>query len=621
MDQLRALCARKIGIRRRAEEGIIDDHVIGLLVSLQVGAALSYHEAKMVFTPLLLQLPFQLIHEEVLACDLRHLRVQLDDIHGDLRMAHEQVLGIGTAATSDHEGPPDDERLSVTISRIAWKGPLRLEGSVKGTVVFHNRLIPSASQIGCGFIGPTDLQDADLLPFAIFNGAKARDAAAGPIDMEIQCVSYKSYKRYTQTLYDTLSSKRHHNAEGFHERTPMKVLTINAGSSSLKYQLINLHGKHGQVLVRGAVENIGLPDSVHKFDRGFGELTKHAHFNNHKDALEMVIMRLTEEERGPLGSLDEIDAIGHRVVSGGEYFNESVVIDDDVIEKIDLCSELAPLHNPPALAAILASEELIPNVPHVAVFDTAFFTSLPPRAYVYPLPYEYYEQYKIRKYGAHGISHRYVSRRAAAMLGADVRDIRLITCHLGSGASIAAVDHGVAVDTTMGLTPLDGLMMGTRCGTIDPAVVTHIQERLGYSAAEVNEIMNKHSGLLGVSGISSDMRAVEQAAVSGNERAVLACELYAYFIKRYIGQYFAVMGGADAIVFTAGVGENSAYMREQCLAGLEPMGIVLDQRKNRLREGERFINEDRSRVKIMVIPTNEELMIARDVERLVTAAK
>ncbi len=397
----------------------------------------------------------------------------------------------------------------------------------------------------------------------------------------------------------------------------MKVLTINAGSSSLKYQLINLHGKHGQVLVRGAVENIGLPDSVHKFDRGFGELEKHGHFSNHKEALEVVINRLIEEERGPLASLDEIDAIGHRIVSGGEYFSESVVIDDDVIEKIDRCSELAPLHNPPALSAILACEELIPNVPHVAVFDTAFFTSLPPRAYVYPLPYEYYEQYKIRKYGAHGTSHRYVSRRAAAMLGADVRDLRLITCHLGNGASIAAIDHGVAVDTTMGLTPLDGLMMGTRCGTIDPAVVTHIQERLGYSAAEVNEIMNKKSGLLGVSGISSDMRVVEQAAVSGNERAILACEIYAYFIKRYIGQYFAVMGGADAIVFTAGVGQNSAYMREQCLAGLEPMGIVLDHRKNRMREGERFINEDRSRVKILVIPTNEELMIARDVESLV----
>ena len=236
---------------------------------------------------------------------------------------------------------------------------------------------------------------------------------------------------------------------------------------------------------------------------------------------------------------------------------------------------------------------------------------------MYPLPYEYYTDYKIRKYGAHGTSHRFIARHAAKMLGADVRDLRLITCHLGNGASIAAVDHGVAIDTTMGLTPLDGLMMGTRCGTIDPAVVTRIQTLLGYTPDQMNEIMNKKSGLLGVSGISSDLRTVEEAALAGNERAVLALELYAYFIKRYIGQYFAVMGGADAIVFTAGVGENSEYMREKCLAGLEPLGIVLDARRNRLRAGERIISEDRSRVKIMVIPTNEELMIARDVEKIV----
>lgn len=394
----------------------------------------------------------------------------------------------------------------------------------------------------------------------------------------------------------------------------MKVLVLNAGSSSLKYQLLDL--ATGAVLIRGLCENIGLHDSAHRFDRGYGELKKSEIMNDHHDALQVVVKTLVEPDRGPIKSLDEIDAVGHRVVSGGEYFTESTLIDDDVLEKIGVCSELAPLHNPPALKAMYACLEMMPGKPEVAVFDTAFFQTLPPRAYVYPLPYEYYTDYKIRKYGAHGTSHRFIARHAAKMLGADVRDLRLITCHLGNGASIAAVDHGVAVDTTMGLTPLDGLMMGTRCGTIDPAVVTRIQTLLGYTPEQMNEIMNKKSGLLGVSGISSDLRTVEEAALAGNERAVLALELYAYFIKRYIGQYFAIMGGADAIVFTAGVGENSEYMREKCLAGLEPMGIVLDARKNRIRSGERIISEDRSRVKIMVIPTNEELMIARDVEKI-----
>ncbi len=394
----------------------------------------------------------------------------------------------------------------------------------------------------------------------------------------------------------------------------MKVLVLNAGSSSLKYQLLDL--ATGAVLIRGLCENIGLHDSAHRFDRGYGELKKSEIMNDHHDALQVVVKTLVEPDRGPIKSLDEIDAVGHRVVSGGEYFTESTLIDDDVLEKIGVCSELAPLHNPPALKAMYACLEMMPGKPEVAVFDTAFFQTLPPRAYVYPLPYEYYTDYKIRKYGAHGTSHRFIARHAAKMLGADVRDLRLITCHLGNGASIAAVDHGVAVDTTMGLTPLDGLMMGTRCGTIDPAVVTRIQTLLGYTPEQMNEIMNKKSGLLGVSGISSDLRTVEEAALAGNERAVLALELYAYFIKRYIGQYFAIMGGADAIVFTAGVGENSEYMRTQCLAGLEPMGIVLDARKNRIRSGERIISEDRSRVKVMVIPTNEELMIARDVEKI-----
>ena len=395
----------------------------------------------------------------------------------------------------------------------------------------------------------------------------------------------------------------------------MKVLTINAGSSSMKYQLIDLNDN--QVLIKGLVESIGLPTSAHSFEHNENKVMRELPIPDHHAAFEEVLSTLTDPHIDVIKSLDEVDAVGHRIVSGGEYFAESILIDEDVIEKIGICSQLAPLHNPGALTAINACRDLMPDKPSVAVFDTAFFQTLPPRAYIYPIPYEYYTEQKIRVYGAHGTSHRYVSLRAAAMLGAEVSDLKLITCHIGNGASISAVEHGIAIDTSMGLTPLDGLMMGTRCGSIDPAVVTTLQMRLGYTPQEMDTIMNKKSGLLGVSGISSDLRAIEAAAAEGQERAELACEIYTYYIKRYISQYYGILGGADAIVFTAGVGENSDFVRSACLAGLEHLGIAIDHEKNKARGGERDISAPDSKVKILVIPTNEELMIARDVERIV----
>ena len=316
--------------------------------------------------------------------------------------------------------------------------------------------------------------------------------------------------------------------------------------------------------------------------------------------------------------MDDIDAVGHRVVQGGKYFDRSVLIDDDVVAKIDELAELAPLHNKAALMGIEACREQMPGKPMVAVFDTSFFQTIPPKAYMYPLPYELYEKYAIRKYGAHGTSHRYIAERAAAFMDEPLEDLKLITCHLGNGCSISAIDHGVAVDTSMGLTPLDGLMMGTRCGAIDPAIVPFIMEKENLTAAEVNDLMNKKSGLLGISGISNDLRSVRQASEEGDERAQLASDMYSNSAKKYIGQYIAVMGGVDAIVLTAGVGENCDKMRRMIFAGLQPLGIKIDLEKNRkgLR-GEREISTDDSEVRIVVIPTDEEYMIARDTYQLV----
>jgi acetate kinase len=397
----------------------------------------------------------------------------------------------------------------------------------------------------------------------------------------------------------------------------MYILVINAGSSSLKYQLVD---KDAQVLVgKGLCEKVGSDDSFHRHGLD-NEQVVEVYLKDHYDAVKTVLEALLDPHQGVIQSLDEIVAIGHRVVHGGEYFNESVVIDDEVVARIDECSPLAPLHNPPALMGIAACRELMPHALQVAVFDTAFHQTLSARAYHYPLPYEMYEKHRIRKYGFHGTSHRYVSQRAAAFLERPLEDLKLITCHLGNGCSITAVERGVSVDTSMGFTPLEGLMMGTRCGSIDPAIVAYLVNTLGMTLKEVEDMMNRQSGLLGVSGLSNDLRDVRAAAEAGHERAVLAYEMYAYSAKRYIGQYVFAMAGVDAIVLTAGVGENCDRMRRLIFEGLEPVGILLDQEKNLLRGAERVISSDESAVKILVIPTNEELMIVQDVSKLLDAS-
>lgn len=396
----------------------------------------------------------------------------------------------------------------------------------------------------------------------------------------------------------------------------MNVLVLNAGSSSLKYQLINVETH--EVLAKGICERVGSAEAFHKHGIDENEVVIDTPMPDHNAAMALVLEALTSGPTKAIDSLDDIDAVGHRVVQGGKYFDRSALIDDDVVAKIDELAELAPLHNKAALMGIEACREQMPGKPMVAVFDTSFFQTIPPKAYMYPLPYELYEKHAIRKYGAHGTSHRYIAERAAAFMDEPLEDLKLITCHLGNGCSISAIDHGVAVDTSMGLTPLDGLMMGTRCGAIDPAIVPFIMEKENLTAAEVNDLMNKKSGLLGISGISNDLRSVRQASEEGDERAQLAYDMYSNSAKKYIGQYIAVMGGVDAIVLTAGVGENCDKMRRMIFAGLQPLGIKIDLEKNRkgLR-GEREISTDDSEVRIVIIPTDEEYMIARDTYQLV----
>ena len=396
----------------------------------------------------------------------------------------------------------------------------------------------------------------------------------------------------------------------------MNVLVLNAGSSSLKYQLINVETH--EVLAKGICERVGSAEAFHKHGIDETEVVIDTPMPDHNAAMALVLEALTSGPTKAIDSLDDIDAVGHRVVQGGKYFDRSVLIDDDVVAKIDELAELAPLHNKAALMGIEACREQMPGKPMVAVFDTSFFQTIPPKAYMYPLPYELYEKHAIRKYGAHGTSHRYIAERAAAFMDEPLEDLKLITCHLGNGCSISAIDHGVAVDTSMGLTPLDGLMMGTRCGAIDPAIVPFIMEKENLTAAEVNDLMNKKSGLLGISGISNDLRSVRQASEEGDERAQLAYDMYSNSAKKYIGQYIAVMGGVDAIVLTAGVGENCDKMRRMIFAGLQPLGIKIDLEKNRAGlRGEREISTDDSEVRIVIIPTDEEYMIARDTYQLV----
>lgn len=394
----------------------------------------------------------------------------------------------------------------------------------------------------------------------------------------------------------------------------MKILVINCGSSSLKYQLIDM--KNEEVMAKGLVERIGIEGSIltHR-PEGMDKVVIEQPMKDHKDAIKLVLDALVDKKHGVISDMSEISAVGHRVVHGGEKYSESVLIDDEVLKAIDECTKLAPLHNPPNIIGINACKALMPNTPMVAVFDTAFHQTIPDYAYMYALPYELYKKHGIRKYGFHGTSHRYVSKIALNLLGK--KDSKIITCHLGNGASVAAIKDGKSVDTSMGFTPLDGLVMGTRCGSLDPAVVTFLIKDAGYTADEVDKIMNKKSGVYGISGVSSDFRDIEKAADEGNKNAKLALEMFAYRVKSTIGSYAAAMGGVDAIVFTAGLGENSAEMRERICNGLEFLGVEIDKKKNAVRGKVAEISKDNSKTKVYVIPTNEELMIARDTKAIV----
>lgn len=389
------------------------------------------------------------------------------------------------------------------------------------------------------------------------------------------------------------------------------VLAINAGSSSLKFQLIEMPEE--KVSAIGVVERIGLPDSIFQIEANGKKDKTVQDIANHEVAVKMLLEALIK--KGVIQSYDEIDAVGHRVVHGGEYFSDSVLITDEVIETIEKVSELAPLHNPANLTGIRAFKEILPNVPMVAVFDTAFHQTMPKSSYLYSLPENYYTDYGIRKYGFHGTSHKYVSERAAELIGAPLESLRLISCHIGNGASVTAIQGGESIDTSMGFTPLAGVTMGTRSGDIDPALIPYIMEKTGKSADEVINVLNKESGMLALSGFSSDLRDIEEQSET-NERAALALTVFAERIHKYLGSYAAKMSGVDAIIFTAGVGENSDTIREKILTGLEFMGVYWDPKRNDVRGKEQFINYPHSPVKVIVIPTNEEVMIARDTIRL-----
>lgn len=396
----------------------------------------------------------------------------------------------------------------------------------------------------------------------------------------------------------------------------MKILVLNCGSSSVKYKLIDSASK--EVLAEGGVEKIGLPDSFLKFKRPDGSKeTITVEMPDAKAAVENVIKVLTDPKEGVIKSFDEIDAVGHRVVHGMDKFNKSVLITPEVIEKVKECYTVAPLHNPANIAGIEAVTSLIPSVPQVAVFDTAFHQTMPDYAYMYALPYEAYEKYGVRRYGFHGTSHRYVSKRACEFLGVDYDKQRIITCHIGNGGSIAAINDGKCVDTSMGLTPTEGLMMGTRVGDVDPGALVYLMKEMNLDADGLMNLINKKSGVAGVSGVSSDMRDIEAAIKEGNERARLALEMYEYRILKYIGAYAAVLGGVDIIVFTGGVGENQTITREKICKKLEFLGVTFDEEANKTRGEEITISGTDSKVKVVVIPTDEEMMIAQDTAAIV----
>ena len=396
----------------------------------------------------------------------------------------------------------------------------------------------------------------------------------------------------------------------------MKTLVINCGSSSLKYQLIDMETENS--LVQGLVERIGIEGSIltQKVEGKDKYIIKES-MPIHKAAIKLVLEALVNKDHGVIKSMDEIAAVGHRVVHGGEKYSHSVIIDDTVLDSIRDCISLAPLHNPPNIIGIEACMELMPNTPMVAVFDTAFHQTMPKEAYICPLPYELYEKYGIRKYGFHGTSHKYVSQKVADAMGKDIKDLKIITCHLGNGCSLAAVKGGKSIDTSMGFTPLAGVMMGTRSGSIDPSVISFLSEQHGYKISDIDELLNKKSGVLGISGVSSDFRDVIEAANKGNERAKLALDIFHYKVRAQIAAYAGIMGGVDVIVFTAGIGENSSLTRKECLNGLEFLGFNIDDEKNAVRGEIQEISTKDSKVKVYEIPTNEELMIARDTVKLI----
>ncbi|HEY9061514.1 MAG TPA: acetate kinase [Pseudobacteroides sp.] len=395
----------------------------------------------------------------------------------------------------------------------------------------------------------------------------------------------------------------------------MKILVINTGSSSLKYQLIDTMNE--AVLAKGNCDRIGIENSFIKHTKmGADAVVIEKDMANHKVAIQQVLNALTDKDIGVISDMSEIAAVGHRVVHGGEKFHDSVIIDDDVMEALRDCIELAPLHNPPNIIGIEACQHEMPGTPMVAVFDTAFHQTMPKHAYLYALPYEIYEKYGVRKYGFHGTSHKYVANRAAEMIGKPLEKTNLITCHLGNGASICAVRNGKSVETSMGFTPLAGLAMGTRCGTIDPAVISYLMDKEKMSVKDINDYLNKKSGVLGISGVSSDFRDIEAAADEGNERAALAIEIFCYRVKKYIGEYAAVMDGVDAIIFTAGIGENNPLVRKKVLTGMDYMGIDIDWEKNGVKGKELDISAPNAKVRTLVVPTNEELAIARETIKL-----
>lgn len=397
----------------------------------------------------------------------------------------------------------------------------------------------------------------------------------------------------------------------------MKVLVLNCGSSSIKYKLYDMNGQ--KELASGVIEKIGLPDSFLKFTLSDGSkqvITQE--IKEHTAGIELILKTLTDAKYGAIKSLDQIDAVGHRVVHGGDKFCSSVVINQEVIDKIEECVDLAPLHNPANLKGIFAIQKILPKVPQVAVFDTSFHQTMPSYAYIYALPYDYYEKYGVRRYGFHGTSHRYVAKRGCEFLGIDLENSRIITAHIGNGGSITAIKNGKSIDTSMGMTPVEGLMMGSRSGSVDPGVLTYLMDKENLSTQQINDIINKKSGLVGVSGVSSDMRDIENAIEQGNERARLAMDMYFYYILKYISGYIAVLGGVDAIIFTGGVGENQPIMRKYVCDSLAFLGVDFNNELNdRIKGRETELTFPNSKVRVAVIPTNEELAIAIDTEELV----